>query len=178
MSQWTRDEGVSANASKSRTPAWASYCARDWRLAASSPADGARIGAARERSLNPRRTLRRLRFRLGRPAMPFDRQSDRTLASPSCTGFRTTLSCQHRIDLRLAKHAARVFNQTRTYVWRLRVRICGETAHGSRIARMPWYVSICRSRDRPRTRRCAEPRHVLLFVVPRCRPSRRRNAIP
>jgi hypothetical protein len=43
VSQWTRDERVSANASKSRTAAWASYCARDWRLAASSPADGASI---------------------------------------------------------------------------------------------------------------------------------------
>ena len=72
--------------------------------------------------------------------MPFDRQSDRTLASPSCTGFRTTLSCQHRIDLRLAKRAARVSNQTRTYVWRLRVGICGETR--------PWqsnspYALVC-----------------------------------
>jgi hypothetical protein len=177
VSQWTRDERASANASKCRTSAWASYCARDAPLAASSRADGARICRRRgfkaafscaERSA--------CRFRRARPAISFDRQSDRTLASPSCMGFRTTLSCQHHTDLPSAQpgYSNKLARRLDAAARHLRVR----PAHGSRIARMPGmcrYVALATDHER----NAAPSRDVhgdwRSHVV---RPSRRRYAIP
>jgi hypothetical protein len=177
VSQWTRDERASANASKCRTSAWASYCARDAPLAASSRADGARICRRRgfkaafscaERSA--------CRIRRGRPTISFDRQSDRTLASPSCMGFRTTLSC----NITPTCQARSLGIQSNSHVRldaaarHLRVR----PAHGSRIARMPGmcrYVALATDHER----NAAPSRDVhgdwRSHVV---RPSRRRYAIP
>ena len=140
MSQWTRDERVSANDSKCRTPAWATYCARDGPLAASSPANGARICRRRVKAaFSCAERSAACRFRPGRPAMSFDRQSDRTLASPSCTGFRRhfpvniTSTCQaRRLGIQSNSHV-RLDAAGR----HLRVR----PAHGSRIAPMP---GMCR----------------------------------
>ena len=141
MSQWTRDERVSANDSKCRTPAWATYCARDGPLAASSPADGARICRRRVKAaFSCAERSAACRFRPGRPAMSFDRQSDRTWHRRLARAFgrhfpvNITSTCQaRRLGIQSNSHV-RLDAAAR----HLRMR----PAHDCRIARMP---GMCRN---------------------------------
>jgi hypothetical protein len=114
------------------------------------------------------------RFRRGRPATSFDRQrgrGHRRLAWLPDDRF----SCQHR----LAKRAARVFNQTWTCVWTLQLAsLRVRPARGSRVGPMPvWgrYVALATDHEQD----AAPSRDIRCDLRSRVvRPSRRRNAIP
>ena len=138
MSQWTRDERVSANDSKCRTPAWATYCARDGPLAASSPADGARICRRRVKAAFSCAERSAASARAGRPC-----RSTVKAIGPWHRRLAWAFGRHFPVNITSTCQARRLGIQSNSHVRldaagrHLRVR----PAHGSRIAPMP---GMCR----------------------------------